>query len=727
MWAGLVDTSSTLVSPASFALSVSFKAFSKLHLSARYLGTCELARFELISLSRSDSIDSAVFPTFIVGSLSIQLIAANKMSKFCAYVPVGAGWVKMVFTMQEYDVVVIGAGHAGCEAALVAARMGLRVLALNMRLEGVCKMSCNPAIGGLAKGHIVKEIDALGGEMAKAIDDTGIQFKTLNRSKGPAVWSSRAQADSYSYSKRMRKALELHPNITLIPARADEIVTDGEKGKRHRAVGVKTSQGDFKCKAIVLTTGTFLRGLVHVGLHHHPAGRAGDLPAYGLSESLERFGFKVGRLKTGTPPRLDGRTINFSVMQTQLGEHPITPFSFWTDKIEREQVPCYVTRTNYKTHEYIRAGLDRSPLYTGVIKGVGPRYCPSIEDKVVRFFDRDSHLIFVEPEGLRSNLWYPNGISTSLPLDVQLKMVHSIVGLERAEIARPGYAIEYDFVNPIELFPWLETKRVENLFFAGQINGTSGYEEAAAQGIIAGINAALRLKNREPLVLTRSQAYIGVLVDDLVTKGVDEPYRMFTSRAEYRLLLREDNADIRLAHIGHELGLLTDEQYSRTEQKKRLVEKEIERLERIKLKPSAGINDYLASINSASIRKSFSLAQILRRPGVTYDSLHPLDSAPPDLPEHIKNAVEVEIKYAGYLARQLEQVNKLQEIEGIYIPPDIDYCEVHGLSTELRQKLERVRPRTLAQAMRIAGMTPAAIAAVQIYIKRRDGTQREHF
>lgn len=627
--------------------------------------------------------------------------------------------------MQEFDVVVIGAGHAGCEAALAAARMGLKVCALNMRLEGVAKMSCNPAIGGLAKGHLVKEIDALGGEMAKAIDDTGIQFKTLNRSKGPAVWSSRAQADSFSYSRRMRAALESHPNITLISACANEIVVEKERDKRPFVVGVRTTRGDFKCRAIVLTTGTFLRGLIHIGLHHHPAGRAGDLPAYKMSESLERLGFKLGRLKTGTPPRLDGRTINFSAMQVQEGERDIKPFSFWNDKITREQVPCYITRTNMKTHEYIKSGLDRSPLYTGVIKGIGPRYCPSIEDKVVRFPDRDSHLVFVEPEGLKSKLWYPNGISTSLPPDVQIKMVHSIVGLERAEIVRFGYAIEYDFVNPIELFSWLETKRVKNLFFAGQINGTSGYEEAAAQGIIAGINAALALLGKEPLVLLRSQAYIGVLIDDLVTKGVDEPYRMFTSRAEYRLLLREDNADIRLAHIGHRLGLLTDEQLSKVENKKRTIENEIARLERIKIKPSSGVNDYLASINATPIRKPVSLADILRRPNITYDDLRPLDSTPPDLPAHIKEAVEVEIKYAGYLARQMEQVNRLQEIEGIRIPDDIDYKKVHGLSTELVQKLERTRPQTLAQAARISGMTPAAIAAIQIHIRRRDEAKRE--
>jgi len=627
--------------------------------------------------------------------------------------------------MKDYDVVVIGAGHAGCEAALAVARMGFSVLALNMRLDGVAKMSCNPAIGGLAKGHLVKEIDALGGEMARAIDDTGIQFRTLNRSKGPAVWSSRAQADSYAYSDRMRRALSAHPNIDLLPARAEEVVAETAGRDGLRVVGIRTSRGGFRCRAAVVTTGTFLRGLVHIGLHNHPAGRAGDLPAYRLSESLAKLGFELGRLKTGTPPRLDGRTIDFSAMRVQEGEHPIKPFSFWVEAVERDQIPCYVTRTNPMTHEYVRSGLDRSPLYTGVIKGVGPRYCPSFEDKVVRFPDRDSHLVFVEPEGLNSRLWYPNGISTSLPWDVQERMVNSIEGLRKARIVRPGYGIEYDFVNPTELYPWLETKRVRGLFFAGQINGTSGYEEAAAQGIVAGINAALKLRGEEPVIFPRSESYIGVLIDDLVTKGVDEPYRMFTSRAEYRLLLREDNADLRLARMGHELGLITSEQYAKVECKRTLIEREVARLEEVIVNPKKGVNDYLRSLGAASMRRPASLAELLRRPSLAYDDLRPLDPDPPDIPRHVKDAVEVEVKYAGYLARQVRQVDRLREMEGTRIPRWVDYNGVHGLSNELVQKLERTRPQTLAQAARMPGMTPAAIAAIQIYLRKRYESKRE--
>ncbi|HDH96686.1 MAG TPA: tRNA uridine-5-carboxymethylaminomethyl(34) synthesis enzyme MnmG, partial [Proteobacteria bacterium] len=424
------------------------------------------------------------------------------------------------------------------------------------------------------------------------------------------------------------------------------------------------------------------------------------------------------------PPRLDGSTIEFDAMRRQEGEHPIKPFSFWTERVEREQVCCYITRTNPRTHEHIRSGLDRSPLYTGVIKGIGPRYCPSIEDKVVRFPDRDSHLVFVEPEGLRSKLWYPNGISTSLPWDIQVKMVNSIEGLRRARIVRPGYAIEYDFVNPIELYPWLETKRVQGLFLAGQINGTSGYEEAAAQGIVAGINAALKLRGAEPIVFLRSESYIGVLIDDLVTKGVDEPYRMFTSRAEYRLLLREDNADLRLAAIGHRIGLLSDEQYAKVDLKRKLVEREVARLEEVVVNPRSGVNDYLRSLNTAPIRKPATLAELLRRPGLSYDDLRPLDPNPPHLPRHIKDAVEVEIKYAGYLARQMRQVERLRDAEGMRIPEWIDYSQVHGLSNELRQKLERTRPQTLAQAARIPGMTPAAIAAIQMHLRKRYEAKR---
>jgi tRNA uridine 5-carboxymethylaminomethyl modification enzyme len=617
---------------------------------------------------------------------------------------------------QIYDVLVVGAGHAGIEASLAAARMGRKTLMLTLNLDHIGQMSCNPAIGGIGKGHLVKEIDALGGEMGKAIDETGIQFRLLNTKKGPAVRASRAQADKALYRQRMKRVLENCPNLILRQGSVERLLLDGVEVK-----GVETQIGEiFYGRRVILTTGTFLKGLIHVGDRNYSAGRAGDFASQGLSDCLRELGFNVGRLKTGTCPRLDGRTIDYSRLQVQRGDDSPVPFSFSTLEITQKQIPCYISYTNPRTHEIIRAALHRSPMYSGTIKSRGPRYCPSIEDKIVRFADKERHQIFLEPEGCDTVEIYPNGLSTSLPLDVQVEMVRSIEGLERAEIMRPGYAIEYDYVEPTQLFASLETKLIRGLYHAGQINGTTGYEEAAAQGIIAGINAVLDLRGEEPLMLARDQAYIGVLIDDLVTKGTDgEPYRMFTSRAEYRLLLREDNADLRLTEIGYRIGLAADPAYQRMEEKKRRVAEVTEILEKKQIGPTSEINQKLFELNSAALRNQISIAQLLRRPEISFSDLiffHPeLDR----VPLSVGLQAEVEIKYSGYVQRQIESVERFKKMEKVHIPNDLDYSSVRGLSREVREKLGRIRPRSLGQAARISGMTPAAISLLSVHLKKR--------